>query len=190
MANKVKYGISKAFYAEITGDGENGFPIYGEPKPLPGAVSLSLDPQGDINKFNADNIVYYQTVANNGYEGDLVLALIPEDFLKDILKEEVSQDKVLMENASIETAKFALLVQFEGDEKATRHVFWNCTTTRPATEQSTVEETRMPQTDTLTISSVPLENGYVKAKTMADTLDTTYNNWYDSVWTPSYIPAP
>ena len=32
------------------------------------------DPQGESEPFYADNIVYYTSVANNGYEGDLELA--------------------------------------------------------------------------------------------------------------------
>ena len=37
-----------------------------------------------------------------GYEGDLELALIPEDFRTEILKEELDDNGVLIENAQVE----------------------------------------------------------------------------------------
>ena len=33
-------------------------------------MNLSLDPEGDTEPFYADDMVYYTTVANNGYSGD------------------------------------------------------------------------------------------------------------------------
>ena len=83
-ANKIKYGIKNVYYAVAT-IAADGSATYATPKPLKGAVSLSMDPQGDSTPFYADNIVYYTSVANNGYEGDLELALIPDEFLVDIL---------------------------------------------------------------------------------------------------------
>jgi phi13 family phage major tail protein len=74
MANKIKYGISKCYYAVYDGS------TYETPVALPGAVSLSLDAQGDQSTFYADNIVYFATSANNGYQGDLELALLPDSF--------------------------------------------------------------------------------------------------------------
>ena len=49
-----------------------------------------------------------------GYEGDLELALIPESFRKDILKETLDSNGVLIENSNVETANFALLFEFDG----------------------------------------------------------------------------
>ena len=74
-------------YAKATFD-EDGNVTYAKPVRLPGAVSLSLDPEGENENFYADDIVYYVLNNNAGYEGDLELALIPEEFLKDILHEE------------------------------------------------------------------------------------------------------
>jgi phi13 family phage major tail protein len=80
--NKVRFGLKNCYYAKATFD-EDGNVTYDTPKRLPGAVSLSLDPEGESENFYADDIVYYVLNNNAGYEGDLELALIPEEFLKD-----------------------------------------------------------------------------------------------------------
>ena len=85
--NKVKFGLKNCHYALATLDSETGTVTFGTPVAIPGAVNLSLDPEGDTEPFYADDMVYYTTVANNGYSGDLEIALIPDSFRKDVLKE-------------------------------------------------------------------------------------------------------
>ena len=83
--NKVKYNLKNVHVAVLTKTTE-GY-SYATPKHIPGAVSLSLDPEGDSNPFYADGIVYFRSTSNNGYSGDLEMALIPEWFFTDVLKE-------------------------------------------------------------------------------------------------------
>lgn len=45
--NKVKFGLNKVYWAKITGYDEDGVPQYAAPVRLPGAVSLSLDTNGE-----------------------------------------------------------------------------------------------------------------------------------------------
>ena len=85
--NKVKFGLKNCHYAKATLDPETNEVTFATPVAIPGAVNLSLDPEGDTEPFYADDMVYYTTVANNGYSGDLEIALIPDSFRKDILKE-------------------------------------------------------------------------------------------------------
>ena len=85
MANKVKYGLSKVYYAVATIDPQTHAATYATPKAFPGAVSLSADAQGELTPFRADNVDYWIGNANNGYQGDLEMALITDDFRKDIL---------------------------------------------------------------------------------------------------------
>ena len=93
---------------------------------------------------------------NMGYDGDLELALIPESFRTDVLKEEADNNEVLVENAHSETAAFALLFEFDGDIRKIRHVLYNCSASRPKIEGKTNEESREVQTETLTIKARPL----------------------------------
>lgn len=85
MGNKVKYNLKNVHAAKLTIT--DGTYKYETPKPIPGAVSISLDAEGDSSPFYADGIVYFRSTANNGYSGDLEIALIPEWFRTDILKE-------------------------------------------------------------------------------------------------------
>lgn len=184
-ANIVKYNIKNVHAAVLT-KGSDGTFSYAEPKPIPGAVSLSLDAEGDSSPFYADGIVYFRTNANNGYSGDFEMALIPEWFRTDVLKETKDDKGVLVENSSVaETARFALLFEFDGDVNAIRHVLYNCSATRPSIESQTKEDKIDPVTEKITISADPREDGLVKAKTGDTTDQATYDGWYKSVYVPT-----
>ena len=137
---------------------------------------------GDPQDIYADGITYYQAAANNGYEGDLEVALLPESFRTDVLGETLDGKKVLIENADAKQAAFALLFEFDGDEKAIRHVLYKCSATRPSVESQTKEESIEPVTETLTISATPLPDGRIKARTGDTTDEATYTGWYDKVY--------
>ena len=184
MANKIKYGISKCYYAVATDDG-TGVLTYATPVALPGAVSLSLEAQGDTNNFYADNIIYYASSANNGYQGDLELALLPDSFRTAVLGETLDATKgIYLEHANVPTVEFALLFQFEGDESATRHCMYRCTASRPATNGSTKEESIEPQTESITITAMPRINDEL-VKSRCPSTASAYANWFTSVVEPA-----
>jgi len=182
--NKVKFNICNVHYA-LQNIAEDGTVTFGTPVAMPGAVSLSLDANGEPSNFYADGYAYYTISNNMGYEGDLELAMVPESFRTDVLKEELDSNKVLVENANVETANFALLFEFDGDIKKIRHVLYNCAASRPSIESQTNEDEVEVQTETLSLTATPLANGYVKAKTGDDTTDTVYADWYKAVYLPS-----
>ena len=182
--NKVKFNICNVHYALITVS-EEGEVAFGTPVAMPGAVSLSLEPNGEPSNFYADGYAYYTISNNMGYEGDLELAMVPESFRTDVLKESLDDNSVLVESANVETANFALLFEFDGDVKKIRHVLYNCSAARPNIESTTNEEEIEVQTETLAITAAPLANGYVKARTGDSTTDTVYTGWYSSVSMPT-----
>lgn len=185
MSNKIKYGISKCYYAKATDTG--GVLTYATPVALPGAVSLSLDAQGDTNTFYADNIAYFTSSANNGYQGDLELALLPDAFRTDILGETLDAKGFYTETANVSTVEFALLFQFEGDENATRHCLYRCVASRPSVSGSTKEDSIEPQTETLTITAMPrLNDELVKARCpYTASTSSAYATWFDAVEEPT-----
>lgn len=181
--NKVKFGLKNCHYAKATFD-EDGNVTYDTPVRLPGAVSLSMDPEGETENFYADDIVYYVINNNSGYSGDLELALVPESFSKDILHEEEDANGVMAENANVSYERFALLFEFTGDKNAIRHVLYCCSASRPSMEGETAEDEKEVQTETLSLSATALANGYVKAKTSSTTNQAVYDSWYDKVYEP------
>lgn len=188
--NKVKYGLKNVFYAKANIDELTNTATYETPKPWKGAVNLSQEQQGETTKFRADNIDYWVGTSNNGYSGDFESALIPEDFKRDILGDIEDSNGVLVEDAGAKTVHFALMFQFEGDVKATRHVLYNCTATRPTISGSTTEETIEPQTETVTITGVAIHNAaldkdLVKARCPED--NDQYATFFDSVYQPSGV---
>lgn len=189
MSNKVKFGLKNCHYAKATLDMATGDVSYQTPVPIPGAVNLSMDPEGESEPFYADDMIYYQTAANNGYSGDLEMALLPDSFRKDILHDTEDSNGVLVEDAKAEPEHFALLFEFSGDQKKIRHALYYCTAARPTLEGKTVEDSKSPQTETLALSASPLPNGYVKVKTGEQTTDTVYADWYKSVYLPVIDPA-
>lgn len=189
MSNKIKYGLKNVYYAVAT-IAADGSATYATPVALPGAVSLSMDPQGELTPFYADNIVFYMSSANNGYEGDLTLAMVPDSFKKDVLGYVEDTKKVLVEDADAEPAHFALLFQFEGDSKAIRRVLYNCVAGRPTDNGNTKEENVSPETDQLsltatTIYNASLDRNVVKAECNDTTDADVYAGWFTNV----YIPA-
>lgn len=187
--NKVKFGLKNVHYALLTVS-EEGAVSFGAPVPIPGAVSMSLSPQGETETFYADDIAYYVSTANNGYQGDLEFALLPDSFRRDVLREvEDETDHVLVEKSTAEPQPFALLYQFTGDQQASLRVLYNCAAARPSEASSTIKNTKTPTTDTLSLTASPLANGNIKAKTTADTPDEIKKNWFKSVWQPGAAAA-
>ena len=183
--NKVKYNL-KNVHAAILTKGDDGTFTYAKPVAIPGAVSLSLDAEGESSPFYADGVVYFRSTSNNGYSGDLEMALIPEWFRTDILQEEKDSNGVLIERSdNTESVYVALLFEFDGDVNAIRHVLYNCTAARPSIESQTKESSIEPGTETLSLAADPREDGLVKSRTGDDTSTSTYNNWYKSVYTPA-----
>ena len=183
--NKVKFGIKNCFYAVAT-IADDGSATYANPVALKGAVSLSLEAQGDNTPFYADDIVYYTAAANSGYQGDLELALVPDSFKTDVLGYGTDANGVMYEDADAEAKQFALIFEFSGDKHATRHVMYNCTATRPQTGSTTIAESKEPQTESMTITATSIYNAalgknIVKASCTPDQ-SAQYSTWNTSVY--------
>ena len=185
MGNKIKYNLKNVHAAVLTETTTSTGTTYSydTPEPIPGAVSISLDAEGESSPFYADGIVYFRSATNNGYKGELELALIPEWFRTDILQETVDNKGVLLEHSNIaESVKFALLFEFDGDVKCIRHVLYCCSAARPSIESETKEDNIEPGTEKLSITADPRSDGLVKARTGDTTDATTYAGWYSAVY--------
>ena len=181
MPNKVRYGLKNVHYATVT-FASDGTPTFGTPVAIPGAVSVNLSKQGDTYTFYADDGSYFELGDNASYEGDLVIALIPQSFRVAALGETLDGKGVLFEDSNPTKGHFALLFEFTGDQNAVRHVLYNCTASENTIEGQTKGENIEVQPETLTITAKALPNGGpVKAKTGDTTDATVYAGWYETV---------
>lgn len=189
MGNKIKYGLKNVYYAIGTPNTSGGM-TYSTPVAFPGAVSLSLEPQGENTPFYADNIVYWVGNGSTGYQGDFEVARVIDSFKEDVLGMVKDGKDVLVEDMNAQIVHFALLFQFEGDVKATRHIMYNCTCTRAADSGSTKNESIEPQTETLTMAatsiySAALDTDIVKAEANESSDSSTYESWFTTVYLPT-----
>ncbi|MFD2705456.1 major tail protein [Salibacterium lacus] len=184
--NKVVFGLKNSHYAVISEDESTGEVTYGTPKPLPGSVELSLEVRGDPVEFYADDMLFYSASNNQGYNGTLTIAKLTEQFKQEVLAEEMeSNDSVLIEKQNAKPKNIAFMFEFDGDQKAVRHLMYNCTVSRPNLTGSTKTDSVEPSTTELTFIASPREKDRaVKVSTTGSTTASVYNAWYDSVYEP------
>lgn len=182
--NKVEFGLRNVHYATYTEAA--GVVTFDTPIRIPGGVSITTTPRGETTEFYADDMLYYAASNNDGYDGTLTIAKLPEQFVVDALGEELdADDKVLNEFSDANGKPFALLFEFDGDVKATRHVLYNCNASRPGASSSTKTNTREPNTTELSLIASPIVldgKRFVKTKTTPSTPDSVYNAWYTAVY--------
>lgn len=181
--NKVHYDLTNVHVAPLTMDLESGAVTFGTPKRLLGAISMDLSAQGESVKLRADGMDYYVTESNNGYAGDLNIAMVPDWFRQEYMGDTLSdKDKVLVENAQSTAKPFALLYEFLGDASHRRHCLYNTTASRPNIKGENKENQKEADTEALSLTALPLPDGKVKASTTAETPSSVYENWNKAVW--------
>lgn len=198
-ANKVKYGLKNVHYALVTetvvttgADAGKTVSSYGTLKALAGAVSLSMSSTASRTVFRADNEDYYVSYGQGGYEGDLEVARVNEDFLKDVLGYTEDNDKILVEASSAfkSVNYFALVFEFDGDQRETKHCLYKCSASRPDIASQTTGEggSTDPQTETLTLTAIPRadEDKYIHLQTQETTSTSVLEAWYTAVPVPTF----
>ena len=202
--NKVSFGLKNVHYAILTEttDSQTGVVTssYGTPKAWPGAVDISLDPNGDPIIFAADNGAYYTISNNKGYEGDFNSARIPDEVRIDLLGNHKDKNGLIVETDKDEVTYFALLFEVDGDQRPNRYCFYKVSisqrpqvagqTTDPSSDiepsTSTTQFRAVPSVDTYTINGK--ECHLVKSYTSAETDATAYANFYTAVQMPDFTP--
>lgn len=184
MANKVKFGLKNVHVWPITTDTAESV-VFGEVIKVPGAVNLSLDAEGDSNEFYADDVVYWSEFSNNGYSGDLEIALIPEDFEVEILGNVRDSNGAIIEKADAKSVPYAMAFEFDGDQNKTRHILYHVTSSRPSIQGQTKESQTNPTTDTISMKAIAAtDTKAVKAKLAEG------QTGYDEFFTTPYVEVP
>lgn len=176
--NRVKYGLKNVYYSIYTPSTDT----YATPVAVPGAVNLSLSPEGESNTFYADNVAYYVTQADQGYSGELEIAIIPDAMKKDVWGWTLDTSGVLIEDNQASVKPFALLFQVNGDSYNRNCVLYNCSAGRPEITGATIAESAEPQTETISITAMPRTDGKVQAVTTDTTATSVITSWYTTVY--------
>ena len=194
--NKVKFGLKNVHYAVLTRNASTGVVTFGSPKPIPGAVSIGRSAEGDTNNFYADDMKFWTGTTNNGYSGDLEVALVPDSFKVDVLGFIQTAEGGILETGDEKAKEFALLYEVDGDQEGRRFVDYCCNATRPNGDAATKEESIEPQTDTMEVSCAPFNyldtaNGTARklSRYYEHPGDANYNNWFNTVAIPSAVTS-
>lgn len=189
MANKVTFGLEKVHIAFFDKEATEQ-PSWEAPIPIPGAVRWTPTAVGDKTTFYADNSAYFVVTANNGYTGELEMALIPDTVLARMLGWKIDKNGMLVEVADGVPEKFALLGQVQGDEKNRRFVYYDSQASRPAKARTTKNESITPATDVLSMTISPIEiDGQKMVKgdmELSSTNATAYNGFFTDVYVPDF----
>ena len=194
--NKVKFGLSNVHYALVTETESEGVvtSTYGDVKSWPGAISLSLDSTAEKSVTRADDSDYFVTFGQGGYEGDLECALIPDEVRTAVLGYKTDDNGILVEDsASFSNVTYiAMMFEFKGDQKATKHCLYKVSLSRPSIASQTTGENGAiePQTETVTLTAVPRADAdqLVHIQTKPTTDAEVVSAWYTAVPVPTFTP--
>lgn len=185
--NKVKFGLKSVHFAKLTQATPGAAPTYATPVAWPGAVNLTLDAEGSLDPFRADNTDYWVGASNNGYSGSLEMALIPDDFRTTILGEtKDATTGIQYEDANATISPFALMFQVDGDQEARRFVVYNVKATRPSLGSQTTDTSIAPVTESMDIRAAALvvgDHAYMQGKVGPE--DSAYANFFQAVTLPA-----
>lgn len=151
-SKRVVFGISNVHYALWDATLNEGKGGYSAAKAVKGAVSLSINVEGDTHTFYADNGPYYVSSSNGGYTGELNVAVLEDEALIDLLGYKKDENGLIVEDVKAVAPSFALTYEVSSNEKEQRFVFYNCTATRPEYEANTRSDTTEPDTQTLNLT--------------------------------------
>ena len=192
--NKITHGLSNAYYALISYETDETTGVvttkYGTPKAWPGAVSVALSPEGSVDPVYADNGVHFNKNNNKGYSGDFESEVIPEDVKTSIFgQHKDTTTGMVYETGDDKVGEFAFMFQFEGDETATRHIFYRCTATRTAVEGETDGDSINEKTAKVTITAMKRKDADHMTKGYMEKDAAEYDNFFKSVIVPTVAPA-
>lgn len=147
---KVEFGISNLYIGTYTDN--NGTVTLGSPVAQKGAVSLSLEPDGDNNDFYADNVKYWSGFSDNGFSGELEVAKFDLDVKKAFFGYVETADGGFGPKKGSARPMVYIMFQTEGDTQSRKVILYNVSLGQINREFSTIEESKEPVTETCDIS--------------------------------------
>lgn len=181
--NKVRFGLKNLtiFFRNAAGTG------WDEPVSVPGIVQCNGTPQTNTTDFYADDILYFQAMADTGDEIELEAALIPDAVKAQMLGWEIDTNGALVRVAGGTRKEFAMAFETDGDAKKRRKVIYSCLASVPNDSNQTKGESVTVQTESLTVRSKPITLGGVTVidAVLEEAQDSTaFSNFFTAVYTP------
>lgn len=187
MGKRVRFGVKKltAFFAEEDDLGALTYETKGVP--IPGAKSITMDPQGDSTTESADDVDWFVDDANNGYTFSFEVEDTAEgdEFLEKacgFIKDEATG--IVIEKSDAVKKTFALLGEFGlGGDRANgkRFCLYYAKASRPSISGSTNENGKKTIA-TYTVSGTALPRPTDSAvKATAVSTDSCYADWFKKV---------
>lgn len=149
--NKVEFGLEELHIGSYT-VGADGTATLGEGVAVPGMVSLSLEEDSELMKFFADNVIYYSDFVDKGEEGDLTMALFPDELKVNYFGYTEMEDGAIAKIKGVMANPFWMAFQGLGDKNKRRHVLYNCLGGPIKRERKTLGENKEVETEVSTIS--------------------------------------
>lgn len=159
--NKVEYGVSNLHIGTYT-EGPTGTITFGTSIALPGAVSLSLEPESDEQSFYADNVKYWSAYSDNGFTGTLEVARFTDEIKKAFFGYVSTQDGAVAKEKGAAKPSVYIAFQAEGDAEARRVILYNVSLGEIKRDYNTREENTEPTTESVDITVVGMNAGDFK----------------------------
>ena len=189
---RVRYGLRNLVYAIVTED-STGKLTFGDVSKIPGAKEMNFSPEGDETTEYADDGVWYDENANNGYSGTLSFEDTAEAdaFLTETQGHTKDKNGAVVEKSTDTQKLFAVGGQMTlagGKETGKRVWFYRCKASRPSVAGKTKEKSPEVQSNSLTVKAMPrLDTDDVKATCVST--DACYSTFFDKVYEPTYDAA-
>ena len=151
--NKVEFGISNLHVGTYSVD-DQGAVTMGTPYHVPGAKSFSPEQDSNNNVFYADDIAYWSEYTEGPFEGDLEVALFPDEFKTQFLGYRTTADGGLGQVKNAVKPNVYVCFDIKGDKEGRRAIFYNCSLGSITRAYETIEDKKEPATEKIGVTCV------------------------------------
>lgn len=149
--NKVEFGTSN-FHIGLYTVNESGEAKLEKPIHVPGMRALTLDAESEETKTFADDVIYYSDFNDNGFKGDLSMALFSDEFKLKFLNFKEMTDGGIAQIKGMPSKSVYFIFEGKGDMQKRRHIFFNATLGAIKREHKTIEGSKEIEEESIPIT--------------------------------------
>ena len=184
---RVEYGLENVHVA-IQTVGPEMTVTNGKPEAVLGATHLVLNPVGEKSEVYADNCVWYDEEANQGFDGELELSRLTDEFRIKYLGEVKTKDGTIYEVENPDKPQLLLMFEIKNDKGGNRYLVHGVKFGRPTIETKTNEKGKSYKVTKLPFRAIPVKiaSGARVTKGVVCANETIYSNLFT---TPYVMPT-